>query len=143
LHCMRQLFRAMKEDAHGMPQLGASARNLGVRPGIDVPATNPADIVQSGQGGLSVSPDNPMNLPPYRRPPVFHGTGKDPVWMIHQAELGSDLTFRADPRNADHGFIEPNQPMTLDEYQRAVQQTQPLWQKVTTWPMRGSFSDGA
>jgi hypothetical protein len=140
---MRQLYRAMKEDAYDMPQLGASARNLGVRPGIDVPATVPAGMVQPGQGGLSVSPDEPIKLPPYRRPPVFHGTGKDPVWMIDETDLGSDLNYRADPQNAGHGFIEPDRPMSLDDYQRAVQQTQPLWRKVTSWPACGSSSDGA
>ena len=48
---------------------------LGVRPGIDVPALYPLDIVQPGQGGLSVSPDDPLNLPYFRRPPEWQGAG--------------------------------------------------------------------
>jgi hypothetical protein len=35
---MPTLFRAMKESTAGKPQLGGSARTLGVRLGIDVPA---------------------------------------------------------------------------------------------------------
>lgn len=112
-----------------MPQLGASARCLGVRPGIDVPATMPHDMVQTGQGGLSVSPDDPMNLPVYRRPAPFQGTGKDPVWMIEDAKLGSDLIYRVDPRKAGHGFIEPALPMMLHEYQNALKATQTWWRK--------------
>jgi hypothetical protein len=92
---MPRLYRAMKEDPQGMPQLGASARALGVRPGIDVPATLASDMVQSGQGGLSVSSDDPMKLPVYRRPNTFHGTGKDPVWVIDDADLGSNLPGRS------------------------------------------------
>jgi hypothetical protein len=100
----------------------------------------PNDTVQPGQGGLSVSPDDPGKLPFYRRPAAFQGTGRDPVWVIESADLGSDLTYRPDPRNAGHGFIEPARPMTLDEYQRALQQTQSLWQKVTS---PGSSADGS
>jgi hypothetical protein len=140
---MTSLFRAMKEDSSGLPQLGASARTLGVRPGIDVLANLPSDIVNLGQGGLSVSPDDPMNLPVYRRPVAFQGTGKDPVWMIDEAHLGNDLVYRVDPRTAGHGFIEPAQSMTLDEYQQALEQTQRLWRQVTTWPILGSNSDAS
>jgi hypothetical protein len=84
-----------------------------------------------------------MNLPGHRRPVAFHGTGNDPVWMIDDADLASDLHYRADPGNPRHGFIEPGEPMTLDEYQRAVQQTRGLWQRVTSWPLRGSSGDGS
>lgn len=131
----------MRETPLGLPELGPSARTLGVRPGIDVPALAPSDAVQGGQGGASVSPDDPINLPSYRRPTAFHGTGNDPVWMIEDANLGSDLLYRPDPLKGGHGFIEPVRPMTLDEYRRALEQTQGLWQKVTSWPIGGSSSD--
>ncbi len=74
---MPRLFRAMREDAAGFPETGPSARTLGVRPGIDVAATAPDEMVLPGQGGISVSPDDPMNLPAFRRPPDFQGTGRD------------------------------------------------------------------
>ena len=76
---MTELFRDMKEDANGMPEIGENSRSLGVRPGIDVPATDSGDLVSSGQGGISVSPDDPQSLPYFRRPPALGGTGKDSV----------------------------------------------------------------
>jgi hypothetical protein len=124
-----------------MPELGSSARSLGVRPGIDVPATLPSDIVRPGQGGLSVSPDDPVNLPPYRRPPAFGGTGKDAVWVIQDMHLGGALVYRPDPMNPRHGFIEPASPMLLKDYQLAIQQTQSMWRKASPPPASGSTSD--
>jgi hypothetical protein len=137
---MPQLFRAMKEDDQGLPQIGPSARTLGVRPGADVPAKLPREMVMPGQGGLSVSPDNPFNLPTYRRPVEFQGTGQDPVWIIADTDLGADLYYRPDPSNVGHGFIEPLRPMTLDNYERAITQTQTQWRKVSSWPSTTSLS---
>jgi hypothetical protein len=120
----------MKETHAGLPEVGESARALGVRPGIDVPATNLHDLVNPGEGGLSVSPDDPLNLPTFRRPPNFQGTGKDPLWSIRDADLRPDLRYRPDPNKAGHGFVEVARPMTLREYQLAVARTQQLWRKV-------------
>jgi len=128
---MPNLFRGMKENANGYPKIGASARTLGVRPGSDLPALNPDDLVQPGQGGLSVSPDDPMNLPRHRRPPDFEGVGKDPVWGITDGDLGDDLAYRPDPTQSGHGFVEPARPMTLNEYQNALAQTQYRWTKTS------------
>lgn len=139
---MRRLYRAMKQGSQGMPELGESARTLGIRPGIDVLATRPTDPVPCGQGGLSVSPDDPMGLPVHRRPVAFQGTGRDPVWSIEEKSLGSDLAFRSDPGNARHGFIEPARTMTLNEFQHALRQTESLWQRVDTWPPTGGSCDG-
>ncbi len=127
---MTELFRGMKEDTKGMPEIGESSRGLGVRPGFDVPATDPGDLVRPGQGGMSVSPDDPQSLPYFRRPPALGGTSKDPVWRISEADLGNDLHYRPDPARSGHGFVEPSRSMTLAEYQRALAQTQRLWQKT-------------
>jgi hypothetical protein len=140
---MPRLFRAMKENAQGYPEIGASARTLGVRPGFDVPAHNPSDLVQPGQGGLSVSPDNPMNLPYHRRPPDFQGVGKDPAWVITSADLGPNLSYRPDPAQPGHGFVEPVRPMTFHEYQDALAQTQGRWRKVGSRPDAGSAPNAA
>jgi len=59
---MTQLFRAMKENDTGSCEVGESARASGVRPGVDVPAVGPNDLVLPGQGGLSVSPDDPLKI---------------------------------------------------------------------------------
>jgi hypothetical protein len=127
---MRVLFRAMKEASSGLVEVGATARTLGARPAIDVPAHDPTDLVYPGQGGMSVSPDDPMNLPYFRRPPRFRGTGKDPVWRIVEADLGPGLCFRPDATQPAHGFIEPSRPMSLAEYQEALEQTQMRWSRA-------------
>jgi hypothetical protein len=127
---MTELFRGMKMDASGMPERGESSRTLGVRPGVDVVATDPSDPVGPGQGGMSVTPDDPLHLPYFRRPPELGGTSKDPVWRVMEADLGPDLCYRPDPMRSDHGFIEPSRVMTLAEYQRALGQTQHRWRKA-------------
>ncbi len=127
---MTELFRGMKEEPKGMPEIGETSRSLGVRPGFDVPATAAGDLVQPGQGGMSVSPDDPLRLPYFRRPPALGGTSKDPVWRLRAADLGPDLNYRPDPAHPAHGFVEPSRSLTLAEYQRALTQTQRLWQKT-------------
>jgi hypothetical protein len=96
------------------------------------------ETVYPGQGGISVSPDDPMNLPFFRRPPVFQGTGHDPVWAIDETDLGPDLIYRPDLTNVGHGFLEPARPMTLSEYQQALAQTRDLWKRVDAPTDQGS-----
>jgi hypothetical protein len=121
----------MKEGSDGLPAIGSSTRTLGVRPGIDIPAQNPSDIVWPGQGGMSVNPDAPVYLPDFRRPPEFGGTGSDPVWNIRHDNLGPDLIYRPDPTKPGmHGFIEPGHPMALQAYQNALGDTQNRWNKL-------------
>jgi hypothetical protein len=139
---MPRLYRAMREATVGVPETGPSARTLGVRPGIDVSATASDEMVLPGQGGISVSPDDPLNLPSFRRPPNFQGTGRDPVFAIDVGQLGPDLRYRPDPNKPKHGFIEPARPMTLDKYQQAVAATQSRWEKVEPPPDVGSNGDG-
>lgn len=128
---MVELYRSMKVAADGLPEPGPSARTLGVRPGRDVSALADTEMVQPGSGGLSVTPDDPMRLPDYRRPKSLGGRGQDPVWMISDADLSADLMWRADPNKpADHGFIEPNRTMALQEYQDALANTRSRWQLV-------------
>ncbi len=64
---MPRLFRGMKEDPVEEPLLEQSARGLGVRPGVDVPAVDLQELVRPGEGGISVAPDDPQNLPEHRR----------------------------------------------------------------------------
>ena len=47
-------------------------RTLGVRPGLDTPAIQAYQLVVPGEGGMSVSPHDPRNLPEdTSRPPLF------------------------------------------------------------------------
>lgn len=124
-----RLFRGMIEDEAGLPVVGPGARYLGVRPGgsptPDVPAVNPSDPLAPGQGGLSVAPTEPRDLPRHRRPASLGGTGQDPVWYIETDDLGPDLLFRQD--RPGHGVIEPSRPMTLQAFQEALARTQSRW----------------
>jgi RHS repeat-associated protein len=123
------LYRGMKSNGQGGPELGASKRTLGAIPDVDIPVVS--GYVSPGTGGLSVSPGSPYNLPSHRRPPEFGGTGKDPVWGIRPRDLGLDLSYGPDPSNpSKHGFIEPSQPMKFNEYQDALGATRWLWGRM-------------
>lgn len=117
----RRVYRSMRPDPDDHPALGHSARTLGARPGIDIPVT--AWEVRPGTGGLSVSLDDPRNLPLHRRPPGHGGTGKDPVFMLDEDDLGGGLLLRIDPDNATHGFVEPSTEMSMSEYEAQVRAT--------------------
>ena len=117
---MATLYRSMKSDDDGLPLCGPSARTLGVRLDGDLPISD-AGFVMPETGGMSVALDDPMHLPPHRRPARFKGWGQDPVWQIEEEDLPDWLLLRADPRNpTGHGFVEPRQPMRLGDYQNAL-----------------------
>jgi hypothetical protein len=124
-----RLYRSMKEAADGHPTVGPNGRLLGVRPGNDpnpdVPAIQPTDSVLPGQGGMSVAPDDPLHLLKHRRPASLGGTGRDPVWYIESADLGPDLSFR--PDRPGHRLVEPQRPLTLQEFQDALAGTRSCW----------------
>jgi hypothetical protein len=124
-----KLFRAMREAADGLPEVGPTARTLGVRPGpdprADVAAVAPDDWVLPGTGGLSTVPDDPIHLPHHRRPAILGGPGRDPVWVIDSSTLGTDLAARQD--QPTHVHVEPAAPMTLQSFQDALTATRPLW----------------
>ena len=89
----------MKVAADGKPEVGPSARTLGVRPGDlaphnDVEAIRPTDPVGPGQGGLSVAPYDPLGLPRARRPIQLGGVGRDPVWVLDLIALPPRLASR-------------------------------------------------
>ncbi|HEV3385203.1 MAG TPA: hypothetical protein VG097_10315 [Gemmata sp.] len=130
-----KLYRAMTPASDGLPQVGRSARLLGIRTpnettvNPDVTASTPNEIIQPGTGGMSEAPNDPTNLPPFRKPPEFGGTGKDPVWEIDTSVLGPDLQFRQD--SANHGLIEPARAMMLSEFEKAIEATRSKWVRVT------------
>lgn len=126
----RLVYRAMKSASDGLPELDASSRTLGARPGVDIPVE--ADgYVRPGAGGMSVSPGSPLNLPRSRRPPEFDGYGRDAVYGLDRSALGRQLRYRPDPDDPDkHGFVEPSRRMTFEYYQRAIWSTRDGWIKV-------------
>jgi hypothetical protein len=125
-----RLFRSMIEAADGMPEVGPSARMLGVRPGNtpspDVLVVHPQDMLTPGQGGMSVAIDNPKRLARHRRPASLGGLGLDPVWLLELDDLGPPLQFRQD--GLTHGLIEPKAAMTFQEYLKALAALRTSWQ---------------
>jgi len=123
---MTVLYRAMIEARDGRPEIGRSARTLGVRISgkhIDI-LVEPSGEVLPGTGGMSVAPDTPDNLPPHRR-------ARDPAWTFEARALGPDLLYRPDPLKPNkHGTIEPAQPMPLDQYDAALEATRAHWNQV-------------
>jgi hypothetical protein len=117
------------EDAESHPALGSTARSLGARRGLDIPVDS-LGLVRPGNGGFSVSPDDPMNLPNHRRPPEWGGTGKDPIWALATESLGNSLVYRPDPDEPTHGFIEPAEVMPFEEYQQALYDTRESWSRI-------------
>ena len=101
------IYRAMKADDDGGPNLDASARTLGARHSIDIPGDS-SDDIEPGTGGMSTSIGDPSRLPTHRRPAAFGGSGLDPVFAINPTEPGEDLAWRADPDGPlGHGFLKP------------------------------------
>jgi hypothetical protein len=119
----------MRMAKDGLPEMGPTARSLGVRPGNaphpDVAAILPAELVRPGEGGMSVAPDDPIYLARNRRPLNLGGLGPDPVWWIDQDSLGPKLVVRFDP--ATHGFVEPAVEMTLLQFEEALAATRASW----------------
>ncbi len=122
-----RLYRSMKTASDGKPASERTARALGVRSGIDI-AVGADGLVVGGEGGMSVAPDSPENLPARRRPPEHGGTGKDPIWELDVTELGDELVYREDPLMPGvHGFVEPASTTTFVAYESALLATRRAW----------------
>jgi RHS repeat-associated protein len=126
------LFRAMR----GLfsPEVGESARTLGVRPGVDV-EVNSGNVAQKNRAGIfqgmSVAPDTPYNLFVVRRPTEFGGSGKDPVWAIKRS-LISDPNLQVIDDTPGHALVAPSKCIPYQEYKKSLETTRPLWKKVKT-----------
>ena len=55
---------------------------------------------------MSTAPDDPKNLPKYRRPKEWGGTGNDPVWEADSGDLTNDkIEWLQDAPK--HGIVRP------------------------------------
>lgn len=95
-HAPTLLYRPMLRDDAGRPRCGDRANMLGARPVVDIPVQENGTVA-TGQGGMSVTPDDPAYLPPHVRPERLGGRGKLPVFVIAPSGLGSTLSYRPDP----------------------------------------------
>jgi hypothetical protein len=138
---MPRIYRAMQAEGAG-PMVGHIASDtLGVREGRDV--TPSGGIVYPNTGGMSVAPSK-VDLADHLIPKRFRTQGypgarrsnNKPAtfpWRMGEGVFGKlqlcdRLQLRPDPDGpARHGFVEPDQPMPLGEYQSAIEATQPDW----------------
>jgi hypothetical protein len=140
-------YRSMVEE-NSQPRVGRSARLLGVRPGIDVEQMPRDDLDDQGYlrpeterkstgelvavairnaKGMSTSLSI-ESLPAFRRPTIFGGSGRDPLWQIEDSQITGDLEAVQD--SATHVSIMPRTTMLLERYEDALAKTQDLWKRV-------------
>jgi hypothetical protein len=123
------MFRAMKAEADGLPKIGRTGRELGVRtagPTRDLPV-NREGLVEPGTGGMSVALDAAQNLPKPRLPRSLGGEGRDPVFTMFSEEVPRTLVLRVD--RYPHALIEPGRRCFLLDFESALAGTRPLWNK--------------
>ena len=118
-------YRSMKPDPDRLPQISESARELGVRPHRDIPV-NSRGVVAPMSGGMSITADDPMKLPPHRRPASDDGTGRDPIFEIQGDFFGGSLSLRQDGPPG-HCLVEPLSFCLCEDYQAAIHTTRPFW----------------
>ena len=147
---MVQLYYRGMAEKNGKPRLGRSARLLGIRPGVDVdvllmpqgwiddlgylrPESERADLgvkieaVVRNTKGMSTSLSI-EGLPAFRKPVAFGGTGRDALWQIESEHISGDLEAVQD--SATHVNIVPRVTMLLEQYEKALANTQDYWNKV-------------
>ena len=121
----RNLYRAMRKDGKtpeiGPNQLGVRTQGkyADIRPGVD-------GTVKPDNGGMSVVPDDPMQMKRHHRPASLLGTGRKPVWSISSARIVNLLAIRQD--TPKHWLIEPSLSMQLQTFSDALADTAPFWQ---------------
>lgn len=108
-----------------VPAVGG--RGLGVRPGHDLDAIHPDDLVEPESGGMSVTPDDPLLAPSFRLPEALGGDSKHPLWSISTDALDQyHLTCRTDRHG--HALIEPTETVSLESFQQCLANTAQDWQ---------------
>lgn len=131
-----KLYRTMMKDADGYPLCGPTATKLGARE-FDPACPEKASDVRGVDGlvyrdgtGMSVAPDDPMNLRLHRRPVDLGGNCGLPLWVLEVGELGPDLEYIPDARKPRvHGVVGPTRTMNVEEYQRALCATRRRWRE--------------
>jgi hypothetical protein len=123
------VYRVMIVDGDGRPVCGDDNNMLGARVPIDI-RPNTEGIVSPGKGGMSVSPDDPRNLPFFLLPLSLGGKGALPLFSLMVSSLAPHLSYRADPKRAkNHGFVEPAATVALAEYRAALAATESDWRR--------------
>ena len=159
---MPLVFRSMLADGTGLvPRIGNDADSLGVRVADETGGfkdiTVVDGVVKTGREGMSVSP-SVLQLPSHRVPKKFKGlipefegrktpSGKNALncWRLGEGafvdgSFAPKLCFLTQPEGSpNHGVVSPETDLQLDEYRKALEQTQPNW-TVVPWPWEGDQS---
>ena len=139
---MLRIYRLMKrDDESGGPLTGFGRDRLSVRTPRDI-EPDEAGIVQPGKGAMSVGATLRavlQRLPPWAIPERFSylapdASGRNNTWIWRMGEgaflataVSQDLLLRLDGLDSDHGCVEPGEPMSIEQYQAALADTQPQW----------------
>lgn len=131
------IYRGMRPQVPtNFPRIGNTANDLGVRVGTDVVVgsdgfldLNAEDELGRSKDGMSTNID-PKLVPEFRRPPK---NPKNAVWKIKISDLPTGLMVRFDGPEfgPGHATIKPAYPMTLQQYQSLLNETQSLWELET------------
>lgn len=101
--------------------------DLGVRIKIDIRPDSEGQVHPS-TGGMSLGPDDPLNIHRIHRPLSLGGSGTKPVWAINRSALPTTLTIRHDPRKPHvHALLEPAAVMTVVDYVDKLEATAENW----------------
>lgn len=124
------MFRAMKAESDGLPKVGRSSRELGIR--IDGPIRDlrvgEDGMVEPETGGMSVALDAAQNLPKPRLPRSLGGEGRDPVFTMRRAEIPGTLILHVD--RYPHALVEPIRRRLLVEFESDLAGTRCFWSKI-------------
>ena len=134
---MPQVFRIMREDGDGWPNVASSANGLGVRPGRDIDVDSQGNVLTNGKG-MSVNPswqDAPLFRIPERlrhlkagaRGPNSNACFRHGSGPFSRGEFAEGLTV--EPDSPTHALIVPNAPVPLADYEAALAATRSGWEK--------------
>jgi hypothetical protein len=120
------LFRGMRAAPDGLPEIGDTAKTLGVRPNTDLAVVD--GIVEPQTGGMSANTSVDA-VPSFRKPPALGGSGKDlSVFTIRSNDFDSRLVVVQD--SADHATVQPAGNMDYDTYNILLRESRPRWAVV-------------
>jgi len=147
---MAKLYYRGMAERNGKPEIGQSARLLGVRPNIDINIEQVPTGWLDEQSYLLPEPQRKLHgdlvsvanrdtkgmsvslsiegLSAFRKPTKFGGNGKDPLWQIDDRMITGDLQAVQD--SPTHVSIMPRVTMALEKYESTLANTQQYWERV-------------
>ena len=128
---MPLVFRAMKQDADGLPTVAPSASALGVRRDTDIDVDQQGNAVVNHKG-MSVFPAW-REISIFRIPKRLGGQGSNNTYCFkmgtgafHQEQLAAGLELLPDSKT--HGVVRPEKLVQLAQYESDLAATRAAWQ---------------